>query len=109
MRRRGVALLLDPLDRVDVVPPVGSLARQRRDGADLGEQVPGWWRRGQARRRAGRSPGPGRAAQLAARSGVMRNTEVGAKLAGNPAIPAKEFFRQMAVLAKLTKERNRKD
>ena len=47
--------------------------------------------------------------QLAARSGIMRNTEMGAKLAGNPAIPAKEYFRQMAVLAKLTKDRNRKD
>ncbi|MBT5571423.1 MAG: UDP-3-O-(3-hydroxymyristoyl)glucosamine N-acyltransferase [Alphaproteobacteria bacterium] len=47
--------------------------------------------------------------QLAARSGIMRNTEMGDKLAGNPAIPAKEFFRQTAVLAKLTKDRNRKD
>lgn len=47
--------------------------------------------------------------QLAARSGIMRDTEAGARLAGNPAIPAKEYFRQMAVLAKLTKERNRKD
>lgn len=47
--------------------------------------------------------------QLAARSGVMRDTKMGAKLAGNPAIPAKEYFRQMAVLAKLTKDRNRKD
>ena len=47
--------------------------------------------------------------QLAARSGIMRDTEAGAKLAGNPAIPAKEYFRQMAILAKLTKERNRKD
>ena len=47
--------------------------------------------------------------QLAARSGIMRDTEAGARLAGNPAIPAKEYFRQMAVLAKLTKERGRKD
>lgn len=47
--------------------------------------------------------------QLAARSGAMRDTEPGAKLAGNPAIPAKEYFRQMAVLAKLAKNRNRKD
>ena len=47
--------------------------------------------------------------QLAARSGIMRNTEPMAKLAGNPAIPAKEFFRQTAVLAKLTKDRNRRN
>ncbi|MBS27538.1 MAG: UDP-3-O-(3-hydroxymyristoyl)glucosamine N-acyltransferase [Alphaproteobacteria bacterium] len=44
--------------------------------------------------------------QLAARSGLMRASEPGAKLAGNPAISAKEYFRQMAVLAKLTKDRN---
>lgn len=44
--------------------------------------------------------------QLAARSGLMRGSEPGAKLAGNPAIPAKEYFRQMAVLAKITKDRN---
>jgi UDP-3-O-[3-hydroxymyristoyl] glucosamine N-acyltransferase len=43
--------------------------------------------------------------QLAARSGIMRDTEPGAKLAGNPAIEAREYFRQMAVLAKLTKDR----
>lgn len=46
--------------------------------------------------------------QLAARSGIMRDTEPGSKLAGNPAIPAKEFFRQTAVLAKLAKDRSRK-
>ncbi|MBN43037.1 MAG: UDP-3-O-(3-hydroxymyristoyl)glucosamine N-acyltransferase [Alphaproteobacteria bacterium] len=45
--------------------------------------------------------------QLAARSGLMRDSKPGAKLAGNPAIPAKEYFRQMAVLAKITKDRRR--
>ena len=45
--------------------------------------------------------------QLAARSGLMRNSDPGSKLAGNPAIPAKEYFRQMAVLAKITKDRGR--
>ncbi len=45
--------------------------------------------------------------QLAARSGLMRDSEPGAKLAGNPAIQAKEYFRQMAVLAKITKDRGR--
>jgi UDP-3-O-[3-hydroxymyristoyl] glucosamine N-acyltransferase len=43
--------------------------------------------------------------QIAARSGAMRDTQPGDKLAGNPAIAAREYFRQMAVLAKLTKER----
>jgi UDP-3-O-[3-hydroxymyristoyl] glucosamine N-acyltransferase len=41
--------------------------------------------------------------QIAARSGAMRDTEPGAKLAGNPAISAREYFRQLAVLAKLAK------
>jgi UDP-3-O-[3-hydroxymyristoyl] glucosamine N-acyltransferase len=45
--------------------------------------------------------------QLAARSGIMRDTQPGDRLAGNPAIAAKEYFRQMAMLAKLTKDRNR--
>ena len=45
--------------------------------------------------------------RLAARSGLMRDSEPQAKLAGNPAIPAKEYFRQMAVLAKITKDRSR--
>ncbi|MBT3930064.1 MAG: UDP-3-O-(3-hydroxymyristoyl)glucosamine N-acyltransferase [Rhodospirillaceae bacterium] len=45
--------------------------------------------------------------QLAARSGLMRDSQPGVKLAGNPAIPAKEYFRQMAVLAKVTKDRGR--
>ncbi|NNE85244.1 MAG: UDP-3-O-(3-hydroxymyristoyl)glucosamine N-acyltransferase [Alphaproteobacteria bacterium] len=44
--------------------------------------------------------------QIAARSGAMRDTDPGDKLAGNPAIPAREYFRQMATLAKLTKDKN---
>ena len=43
--------------------------------------------------------------QIAARSGVMRDTKPGDKLAGNPAIPAREYFRQMAALAKLAKDK----
>lgn len=43
--------------------------------------------------------------QIAARSGAMRDTNPGDKLAGNPAIPAREYFRQMASLAKLTKDK----
>jgi len=44
-------------------------------------------------------------AQIAARRGVMRDTAPGDRLAGNPAIAAREYFRQMAVLAKLAKDR----
>ncbi len=44
--------------------------------------------------------------QIAARSGAMRDTKPGDKLAGNPAIPAREYFRQLALLAKLTKDKN---
>ncbi|MGE0256596.1 MAG: UDP-3-O-(3-hydroxymyristoyl)glucosamine N-acyltransferase [Alphaproteobacteria bacterium] len=43
--------------------------------------------------------------QLAAQSGIMRDTEPGARLAGAPAIPAKEYFRQQAVLARLSKRK----
>ncbi len=43
--------------------------------------------------------------QLAARSGVMRDSEPGEKLAGNPAIPAREYFRQMTALARLVKDK----
>lgn len=46
--------------------------------------------------------------QIAARAGVMRDTEPGARLVGNPAIPAAEFFRQQAVLARITRERSKK-
>ena len=46
--------------------------------------------------------------QIAARSGAMRDTNPGDKLAGNPAIPAREYFRQLALLAKLTRDRNSK-
>ena len=47
----------------------------------------------------------GAGTQVAARSGAMRDSEPGAKLAGNPAIPAREYFRQLALLAKLAKDK----
>lgn len=47
--------------------------------------------------------------QLAARSGIMRDTKPGARLAGNPAIPAKEYFRQMATLSKLSTKKHKSD
>ena len=43
--------------------------------------------------------------QLAGRSGIMRNTSTGDRLAGNPAVPIKEFFRQISILSKLSKDK----
>lgn len=43
--------------------------------------------------------------QIAARSGAMRDTQPGDKLAGNPAIPAREYFRQLGALARLVKDK----
>ncbi len=45
----------------------------------------------------------GAGTQLAARSGLMRDAPAGSRMAGNPAIPAREFFRQFALLSKLAK------
>lgn len=42
-------------------------------------------------------------AQVGAQSGVMRDIEPNAKVLGAPAIPAREFFRQVSALAKLGK------
>jgi len=39
--------------------------------------------------------------QVAARSGVMHDTEPGQRMAGNPAMPAREFFRLLAKWRKL--------
>ncbi len=44
--------------------------------------------------------------QIAAQAGVMRDTEAGAKLAGSPAVPVREFFRQIATLARLAKDKD---
>ena len=44
--------------------------------------------------------------QIAARSGAMRDTQPGSRLAGNPAIPAREYFRQLAALAKLANQKD---
>ena len=50
----------------------------------------------------------GTGTQLAARSGLMRDTPAGSRMAGNPAIPAREFFRQFALLGKLAKSGDNK-
>jgi UDP-3-O-[3-hydroxymyristoyl] glucosamine N-acyltransferase len=50
----------------------------------------------------------GTGAQLAASSGVMDNVPAGGIWAGTPAVPIREFFRQIAGLRKLSNSRPRK-
>ncbi|HLG85770.1 MAG TPA: UDP-3-O-(3-hydroxymyristoyl)glucosamine N-acyltransferase [Alphaproteobacteria bacterium] len=47
----------------------------------------------------------GDGARISAKSGVFRDVPAGAQLVGFPAVPTRQFFRQMTVLAKLAKER----
>ncbi len=42
-------------------------------------------------------------AQVAAQAGVMRDVPAGAKIGGSPAMPLREFFRQVTALAKLAR------
>ncbi len=46
----------------------------------------------------------GSGARVGAQSGVMRDIEGGAEYLGTPAVPAKQFMRQVAYLGKLVKE-----
>jgi UDP-3-O-[3-hydroxymyristoyl] glucosamine N-acyltransferase len=50
----------------------------------------------------------GSGAQLAASSGVMDNVPAGGIWAGTPAVPIREFFRQIAGLRKLSNSKPRK-
>jgi UDP-3-O-[3-hydroxymyristoyl] glucosamine N-acyltransferase len=50
----------------------------------------------------------GTGAQLAASSGVMDNVPAGGIWAGTPAVPIREFFRQIAGLRRMSKSRPRK-
>ncbi|HLJ63667.1 MAG TPA: UDP-3-O-(3-hydroxymyristoyl)glucosamine N-acyltransferase, partial [Stellaceae bacterium] len=47
----------------------------------------------------------GSGAQIGAQAGVMRDIEPGAKMLGAPALPAREFFRQVAVLAQMARKK----
>ena len=47
----------------------------------------------------------GDGARISAKSGVFRDVPAGAQVVGFPAVPTRQFFRQMTVLAKLAKER----
>lgn len=49
----------------------------------------------------------GAGAQIAGKSGIMRDVEAGANMMGYPAMPIKQFFKQTAVLNKLTKKRKK--
>ena len=49
----------------------------------------------------------GTQAQIAAKAGVMRDVSSGARVVGAPAVPARQFFRQVAMLEKLVKKKGR--
>jgi UDP-3-O-[3-hydroxymyristoyl] glucosamine N-acyltransferase len=49
----------------------------------------------------------GTGAQIAAKSGLMRDVAPGARMAGTPAVPARQFFRQVAMIEKLVKKKGR--
>ena len=49
----------------------------------------------------------GQGAKVAAQSGIMRDVEPGTEVMGYPAIPIKQFFRQIATLNKMTKKRKK--
>lgn len=50
----------------------------------------------------------GKGAQIAGKSGVMRDVAPGEKVGGIPAVPLKQFFKQQVVLQKLVKSKNKK-
>jgi len=49
----------------------------------------------------------GKGARIAAQSGVMRDIGAGETVCGSPAVPIAEFFRQVAVIQRLTKTRGK--
>ncbi len=51
----------------------------------------------------------GDGAQIAAQSGVMADVPPGSTIGGTPAMPIKEFFRQVATLRRLAQQRGRRD
>ena len=46
----------------------------------------------------------GAGARIAAQAGIMRNVEAGAEVMGAPAMPAKQYLRQVAMLKKMTEK-----
>lgn len=49
----------------------------------------------------------GTGAQIGAQAGVMRDVPAGARVMGSPAFPAKQFFRQVASLARLAQHKGK--
>ena len=49
----------------------------------------------------------GAGAQIGAQSGVMRNVPSGERMLGSPAVPARQFFRRLALIERLTKARGK--
>jgi UDP-3-O-[3-hydroxymyristoyl] glucosamine N-acyltransferase len=47
----------------------------------------------------------GKGAKIAAQSGVMRDVEAGAEVCGAPAVPVKQFFRQVATVQRLANKK----
>jgi UDP-3-O-[3-hydroxymyristoyl] glucosamine N-acyltransferase len=47
----------------------------------------------------------GNGARIGAKSGIMKDVPAGATVAGNPAMPAFEYFRQIAILRRLARRR----
>lgn len=50
----------------------------------------------------------GRGARIAAQSGIMRDVEPGTEVMGSPAVPLRDFFRQVNTLSQLIKKPNAK-
>ena len=49
----------------------------------------------------------GKGAQLGAQSGIMRDVPPGARMMGSPAVPAKQFFRQFAMMSRLAEKKGK--
>ena len=47
----------------------------------------------------------GMGARIGAQSGVMRDVEAGAEMMGAPAMPAKQFMRQVAMMKKMSSKK----
>ena len=51
----------------------------------------------------------GRGAQIAGKSGVLRDVPAGARMAGSPAMPARDFFRLVGIWQRLLKAKGKTD
>ena len=51
----------------------------------------------------------GKGAQIAAKSGVMKNIAPGARVTGYPSVPARQFMRQIAILGRLAQQKRSTD